>query len=97
MKVDATDCIKSKISGRYQDNDEKKSARALPQSERTKGEKVDVNGDPIPTKVEYKKKVNELKQRLKKVWTTDDEQNAEEPDVPSHFKKYTIQDRTLLV
>ena len=63
-------------------------------------EKVDVYGDPILTKVEHKKESSELKQKLKKVWTTDDEKSLDEksgPDVPSHFKKYTIQDRTLLV
>ena len=55
------------------------------------------------TKLERKKKFRELKKTLKEVWTTEMESSDESDkdkdaiSVPSHYKKYTIQDRRLVV
>ena len=106
MLVNASDCIKDKISGRYLNlkpnltkSEIKKMKKDLHNSAEVSFEKVDIQGDPILSKVERKKKTGELKQKLKKIWTTDDSEGEIKsgPDVPSHFKKYTIQDRTLVV
>ncbi|MCO5579251.1 hypothetical protein L7F22_033105 [Adiantum nelumboides] len=53
------------------------------------------------TKIERKFEYNKLKKTLKDVWTTememDDDTNLDKMDVPSHYKKYTIQDRNIIV
>ena len=71
MQVNATDCIKDKISGRYvetipalRNSGIKKMERELQKSMET--EKVDVYGDPILTKPEHKKKMSELNRNLRR-------------------------------
>ncbi|RYA84865.1 hypothetical protein DD594_25590 [Enterobacter cloacae complex sp. 4DZ1-17B1] len=53
------------------------------------------------SKMERKVKYNDLKRALKEVWTiemeTDEESNDDKFDAPSHYKKYTIQDRKIVV
>ncbi|MCO5581547.1 hypothetical protein L7F22_035435 [Adiantum nelumboides] len=53
------------------------------------------------TKTERKSEYNKLKKTLKDVWTTemetDEDVNLDKMDVPSHYKKYTIQDRKIIV
>ncbi|MCO5581702.1 hypothetical protein L7F22_035591 [Adiantum nelumboides] len=53
------------------------------------------------TKTERKSEYNKLKKTLKDVWTTemetDEDANSDKMDVPSHYKKYTIQDRKIIV
>ncbi|MCO5561848.1 hypothetical protein L7F22_015472 [Adiantum nelumboides] len=53
------------------------------------------------TKMERKSEYNKLKKTLKDVWTTqmemDEDANSDKMDVPSHYKKYTIQDRKIIV
>lgn len=52
------------------------------------------------TKLERKPKFNEMKQTLKEVQTTKMESSSEQEDglsVPSHFKKYTIKERKIVV
>ncbi|MCO5558107.1 hypothetical protein L7F22_011684 [Adiantum nelumboides] len=53
------------------------------------------------TKTERKSEYNKLKKTLKDVWATetetDEEVNSDKMDVPSHYKKYTIQDRKIIV
>ena len=52
------------------------------------------------TKTERKAKYNELKRTMKEVWTTEmesEEDQKETHSLPSHFKKYTVQDRKVVV
>ncbi|MCO5596794.1 hypothetical protein L7F22_050864 [Adiantum nelumboides] len=53
------------------------------------------------TKTERKSEYNKLKKTLKDVWTTkmetDEDANSDKMDVPSHYKKHTIQDRKIIV
>ncbi|MCO5548151.1 hypothetical protein L7F22_001609 [Adiantum nelumboides] len=53
------------------------------------------------TKMERKSEYNKLKKTLKDVWTiemdTDEDVNSDKMDVPSHYKKYIIQDRKIIV
>ena len=52
------------------------------------------------TKTERNAKYNEYKRQIKDIWTTECESEEEEGDsisVPSHFKRYTIQDRKIIV
>lgn len=52
------------------------------------------------TKLERKAKYKEHKRRLPQVWTTEMESKKDEHDaisVPSHFKRYTIQDKKIVV
>ncbi|MCO5601209.1 hypothetical protein L7F22_055328 [Adiantum nelumboides] len=53
------------------------------------------------TKTERKSEYNKLKKTLKDVWTiemeTYEDVNSNKMDVPSHYKKYTIQDRKIIV
>ena len=59
--------------------------------------------EPNWTKLERKKKFIELKKTLKEVWTTkmetsdESDKDKDAVSVPSHYKKYTIQDRRLVV
>ena len=55
---------------------------------------------PKLTKTEQKAKYNELKRELKQIWSTEMEsegKNQENMSVPSHFKRYMIQDRKVIV
>ncbi|MCO5603086.1 hypothetical protein L7F22_057231 [Adiantum nelumboides] len=53
------------------------------------------------TKTERKSEYSKLKKTFKDVWTTemetDEDCNSDKMDVPSHYKKYTIQDRKIIV
>ncbi|MCO5598976.1 hypothetical protein L7F22_053075 [Adiantum nelumboides] len=53
------------------------------------------------TRTERKSKYNKLKKTLKDVWTTEMETgkdiNSDKMDVPSHYKKYTLQDRKIIL
>ena len=57
------------------------------------------------TKVERQKKYGDLKYRMKNVWTTEMESSTDETgkegkpmiEAPSHYCKYTIKDRTLVI
>ena len=52
------------------------------------------------TKLERKAKYNELKRTMKEVWTTEMESDEDKKDtqsLPSHFKRYTVQDRKIVV
>ena len=55
---------------------------------------------PKLTKTERKAKYNELKRELKQIWSTkmeSEDENQENMSVPSHFKRYTIEDRKVIV
>ena len=55
---------------------------------------------PKLTKTEWRARYNELKRELKQVWSTEMESEGENQDnmsVPSYFKRYTIQDRKVIV
>ena len=66
---------------------------------KTKGENKEKQ--PKMTKLEQKIKFNEQKRVMKEVWTT--EMESDELDtkdgvsVPSHYKRYTIQDQKIIV
>ncbi|WP_208972673.1 hypothetical protein, partial [Escherichia coli] len=53
------------------------------------------------TKTERKSKFNEHKRQLKEIWTTEmeslDSDTENSRKVPSHYKRYTIEDKRILL
>ena len=51
------------------------------------------------TKIERKAKFNKHKRQLKEIWTTkmeSEESDKDSVNVPSHFKRYTVQNRKIV-
>ncbi|MCO5601140.1 hypothetical protein L7F22_055259 [Adiantum nelumboides] len=99
--VKANDCVKDKITGEFV-KAKKRENHKKNKLER-KGTKLS-EGWEIRSrmiKTGRKSKYNKLKKTLKDVWTTemetDEDANSDKMDVPSHYKKYTIQDRKIIV
>ena len=68
--------------------------------EKTTLKKDKNNSEKGLTKLERKAKYNELKRTMKEVWTTEMESEEDNKDIqslPSHFKRYTVQDRKIVV
>ncbi|MCO5586949.1 hypothetical protein L7F22_040894 [Adiantum nelumboides] len=99
--VKANDCVKDKVTGRF--------VKAKKQ-ENNKKNKLKRDGTKLQegweirsrmTKIDRKSDYNKLKKTLKDVWTTemetDEDTNSDKMDVSSHYKKYTIQDRKIIV
>ncbi|MCO5585802.1 hypothetical protein L7F22_039737 [Adiantum nelumboides] len=92
--VGAVDCIKDKILGKFSQTKTKAPQNSV-KNQRKNEEKM--------TKLERKQKHQELKQTLKKEWTTKMESEneigteADKISVPSHYKKYTIKDRRVVI
>ena len=106
--VGAYDCIKDEVSGLYsmhstQNKQQTKPRKQNKKDNKTEQEREQTDEEPNSTKLERKKKFRELKKTLKGVWTTKMETSDESDkdkdaiSVPSHYKKYTIQDRHLVV
>ena len=101
----AKDCVKDKITGCYLVQEEKPTPKTETKTKRhkTKQENKSVKSQeekPKLTKTERRARYNELKRELKQVWSTEMESEGENQDnmsVPSHFKRYTIQDRKVIV
>ena len=106
MMEDAKDSVKNKTSGCYltqetktqenvetkQPQNKKKQKEGSQQSTKTKEKTL--------TKLERKHKYNELKREMKQSWTTKMESEGEDSEammVPSHFRKYTIKDRKIVI
>ena len=107
MKINATDCIKDKVTGCYLAEDvqsnttpitptitkenKKKPRKITPKKQKKEGSM---------TKTERKAKYNEHKRRLQQIWTTEfesEESKNEMASAPSHFKKNTIHERKIIV
>ncbi|MCO5593602.1 hypothetical protein L7F22_047617 [Adiantum nelumboides] len=99
--VKANDCVKNKVTVQF--------VKAK-KRENNKKDKLERNRTKLSegweirsgmTKIERKSEYNKLKKTLKDVWTTemqtDEDTNSDKMDVPSHYKKYTIQDRKIIV
>ncbi|MCO5586696.1 hypothetical protein L7F22_040638 [Adiantum nelumboides] len=99
--VKANACIKDKITGQFvkakkRDNHKKNKLEK-------KGTKLSEGWEIRSgmTKNERKSEYNKLKKTFKDVCTTememDEDANSDKMDVPFHYKKYTIQDRKIIV
>ncbi|MCO5554772.1 hypothetical protein L7F22_008306 [Adiantum nelumboides] len=99
--VKANDCVKDKVTGQF--------IKARKQ-ENNKKNKLKRDGTKLHegweirsgmTNTERKSEYNKLKKTLKDVWTiemeTHEDTNSDKMDVPSHYKKYTIQDKKIIV
>ncbi|MCO5564364.1 hypothetical protein L7F22_018024 [Adiantum nelumboides] len=99
--VKANDCVKDKITGQFAKT--QKRVNQKKNKHEKKGIKLNEGWEirSRMTKTERKSEYNKLKKTLKDVWTTemetDEEVNSDKMDVPSHYKKYTIQDRKIIV
>ncbi|MCO5577929.1 hypothetical protein L7F22_031764 [Adiantum nelumboides] len=99
--VKANDCVKDKITGQFAKT--KKWENQKKNKLERKGTKLSEGWEirSKMTKIERKSEYNKLKKTLKDVWTTemetDEDANSDKMDVPSHYKKYTIQDRKMVV
>ena len=105
--MSAKDCIKNEITGCYLT----KTTPGARKPKRPKQEKTKIKikkllmkrsqrrSEPPMTRVERKAKYNERKRMIRDIWTTEMESLSEADDgisVPSHFKRYTIQDRKII-
>jgi len=106
MKVDARDYIKDKVTGCYLTHGSKsKTSSKRPNIVKNKKETPNKEQKPLQnkqtmTKFERKAKHSEQKQVMKEIWITEMESEEETKgtrSVPSHFKRYTIQDRKIVV
>ncbi|RYA42777.1 hypothetical protein [Enterobacter cloacae complex sp. GF14B] len=99
MQIDANDCVKDKITGRYPSKKNSEMSQTLRKARKGTQEKSQ-NKKPLMTRVERKKKYQELKKDLKEIYTTEMETTEEDGKdvmhVPSHYKKYTLQDRKII-
>ena len=98
--VKADDVIKDKVTGCYLTHIRGVSASAKrSRSEKNKTIKKDTGKTPKMSNLEQKTTYNEVKRVLKQVWTTATGSSSENEgvEVPSHYKKYTIQDRQILL
>ena len=106
--VNATDNVKDKITRCYltqKTQRETRSRRAQSKKGKT-NEQTEQNPtktkpkEPQMTRLKRKQKYKEQKQILKELWTTemeDSSENNEGISVPSHFKRYTIKERKVVV
>ena len=104
--VNVEDCIKEEISKRHS----QKQYRSI-QNEPKPMKKKEIQGvenrkrnGPKWMRVERREKYAELKKTLKEVWTNEMESDKEEKEshlahvsVPSHFKRYTIQEKKIII
>ncbi|RYA40214.1 hypothetical protein DD606_25710 [Enterobacter cloacae complex sp. GF14B] len=105
MLVKAEDCVKDQISGRSSKVRREGTQEEIKQVQKTKTKtkskksqksKQETTKDPEWTKLERKKKYQELKRSLREVWTTEGESDGKEEsekgnmNVPSHYQKFTI-------
>ena len=68
--------------------------------EKNTQKKEENSNDKRLTMIERRAKYNELKRTMKEVWTTEmesDEDKKEIQSLPSHFKRYTVQERKIVV
>ena len=109
MGVQARDCIKDKVTGCYltqvvrpQSTKDKTKTKKIKNTEnKTKEQKDKTKEKELKlTKTERKAKYQELKRTLNKVWSTETESETgleEIHSLPPELKKYTIQDRKIIV
>ena len=98
--VKADDVVKDKITGCYLTHIRGvRTSTKRSKSEKSKTVKKDTCKPQKMTKLERKTTYNEVKRVLKQVWTTTTGSSSENEgvEVPSHYKKYTIQDRQILL
>ena len=98
--VKADDVVKDKITGSYLTHIRGvKASTKRSRSEKSKTVKKDTCKPQKMSKLERKMTYNEVKRVLKQVWTTATGSSSENEggEVPSHYKKYTIQDRQILL
>ena len=110
MYVKAYDCIKDKVTGCYRveplrnkvkTNQKKQKTSKQEKETPTKTTKIENKiKEPKITRLERKQKYNELKRTLQKEWSTEIETEESDHDplsAPSHFKRYTIQERKIVL
>ncbi|MCO5570124.1 hypothetical protein L7F22_023840 [Adiantum nelumboides] len=99
--VKANDCVKDKITEQFAKTQKWKNQKK--NKHERKGIKLNEGWEirSKMTKIKRKSEYNKLKKTLKDVWTTemetDKDVNSDKMDVPFHYKKYTIQDRKIIV
>ena len=90
MWINAEDCIKDKISGLYSITDKHIPPEHKPKQTKTASEK---------TKTKTKKERTRAKQQAD--WSTDwensQEENCDKLSVPSHYKKYTVDNKKIVL
>ena len=105
--VQAHDCVKDKVTGCYRVEpvEKEKNLKPKPKNTKPKNNKKEENkksekGEPELTKLERKQRYRELKRTLQREWSTEmetDESDKEGLSAPSHFKRYTIQERKIVL
>ncbi|MCO5570330.1 hypothetical protein L7F22_024049 [Adiantum nelumboides] len=99
--VKANDCVKDKIIGQFARTQKWENQKENKHERKSTKLSEDWEIMSKMTKTERKSEYNKLKKTLKDVWTTemetDEEVNLDKMDVPSHYRKYTIQDRKIIV
>lgn len=106
MMINTKDCVKDRVTGCYltRSSQTTNTTEPKPKKEKKKQDKdseksTKTKGSNL-TKLERKAKYNEHKRRLQEIWTTEMESEEETRDtmsVPSHFKRYTLQDRKIVL
>ena len=95
--INGEDCIKDQVSGRFKRPDHQGKTEI---GKITNKQKPGDENERKWTKVERNKRYREIKKALDEEWPTKIESENGENDgisVPSHFKKYTIQNRKIVV
>lgn len=97
--VGAYDCVKDKISGKFSQVSHQTKLQKKKEHKKRKERAKMNNKEPMWMKIERKKKYKELKKTLKEVWTIEmeSEDKRDHVSVPSHYKKYTIQERRVII
>ncbi|WP_165309839.1 hypothetical protein, partial [Enterobacter cloacae complex sp. 4DZ3-17B2] len=102
MQIDAHDCVKNKITGRYHSNKKQEISKTMRKTRKeTQANPKYQDNNSTMTRVERKKKYQELKKTLKEMYTSEmetiEEESKDVMSVPSHYKKYTLHDQKIIV